>query len=165
MIDERAGADARWYLIHTQPRQEDRAVRNLRSQGLETLAPVLKERRYNQHTGELTAVVKHLFPQYVFARFDVNGSLQAVRRTKGVHCLVSSYDCPIPIDDSIIRAIRSQTGEDGFIRIGEDSLPEEGAVTDDDPLKAFMSIFARQMDDADRLAALLTMIGYQGRMS
>lgn len=154
----------RWYVIHTHPRQEDRAERNLRSEGLETLLPKLRERRYNQYTGEPTQIIKPLFPRYLFARFNASELLHKVSYTRGVHCVVAFGGRPTPLESDIIALIQSRIGADGFVRIGEELKPGDQILVRDGPLKNFIGIFEREMKGSDRVMILLTTIGYQAHV-
>lgn len=153
-----------WYVIHTHPRQEDRAERNLRSEGLETLFPKLRERRYNQYTGEPTQIIKPLFPRYLFARFNASELLHKVSYTRGVHCVVAFGGRPTPLESDIIALIQSRIGADGFVRIGEELKPGDQILVRDGPLKNFIGIFEREMKGSDRVMILLTTIGYQAHV-
>jgi transcriptional antiterminator RfaH len=153
-----------WYVIHTHPKQEERAERNLRSEGLQTFYPRIKERRFNKYTGEIGYVIKPLFPRYLFARFDPYVWLREVRYTRGVHCVVSLGESPTPVDGEIIAIIRSRLGDDGFVRIGEKFHPGDLVMVKDGPLKSFVGLFERDMRDSDRVMVLLTTVGYQAHV-
>ena len=96
----------RWYAIHTNSKQEERANSNLRAWGVETLNPLLKERTVNQYTGKPSYVVKALFPRYIFAQFVARDLLHKVCFTRGVYNVVSFGDHPSPVDDEIIDYIQ-----------------------------------------------------------
>lgn len=67
-----------WYVVHTNPKQEDRAYSNLRSWGVETMHPKMKARRVNEFTGALSYVTKPLFPRYIFAKFNASKQLAKI---------------------------------------------------------------------------------------
>ena len=54
--------DRQWYVLHTKPKQEERANCNLVAWGVETLHPKLKTRRHNEFTGVPTYITQPLFP-------------------------------------------------------------------------------------------------------
>jgi transcriptional antiterminator RfaH len=83
MNEQRGLYELCWYLVRTHPRQEDRAEINLKSFGIETLAPRFKERRHNFYTGDVTHHSKPLFPGYIFAKFRLNDLCHKVRYTRG----------------------------------------------------------------------------------
>jgi len=150
-----------WYVIHTNPRQENRASSNLMAWNVETFAPQLKEHRYNQYTGESGYVIKPLFPGYIFARFSPDKLLHKVRYTRGVHSLVSFGEGPASVSDEIIGIIRSQMGKDGAVRIADDLKPGDRVMVKDGPLKNFTGMFEREMNDSERVMVLLDLVSYQ----
>src|SRR4051812_38986256 len=112
------GRRSHWFAVYTKARQEDRAASNLTAWRIETFFPRLQEGRRNQFTGQVTHLVKPLFPGYIFANFDALTMLHKVWFTRGVHSVVSFGGDPVPVSDEIISLIRSQVGEDGFVRLG-----------------------------------------------
>ncbi|HVF89323.1 MAG TPA: transcription termination/antitermination NusG family protein [Blastocatellia bacterium] len=161
MTREILGSDLSWYVIHTNPRQEDRADSNLRAWGVETFSPRIMDRRFNPYTGKPSFMVKPLFQGYIFARFQASDSLHKVRFTRGVQSVISSGGDPVRVEDAIIATIRSRMSADGFIRLGDALKPGDEVVIKDGPLKDFTAIFEREMKDADRVMILLKTVSYQ----
>jgi transcriptional antiterminator RfaH len=161
MNNWRAWNDLCWYLVQTHPRQEDRAENNLKSFGIETLAPRFKDRRRNFYTGEVTLHARPLFPSYIFAKFIASDLYQKVRYTRGIRRLVSFGNSPTVVDEEIITMIQSKVGEDGFARIDDDLKPGDKVVIKDGPLRTFAGIFERGMSSADRVRILLLAVSYQ----
>jgi transcription elongation factor/antiterminator RfaH len=164
MNDLRAWDDLCWYLVQTHPRQEDRAESNLRSFGIETLAPRFKDRRRNFYTGEVTLYAMPLFPSYVFAKFIANDLYQKVRYTRGIRRLVSFGDSPTVVDEEIIATIQSRIGEDGFARIDEYLKPGDKVIIKDGPLRTFAGVFEREINSVDRVRILLLTVSYQAHV-
>jgi transcriptional antiterminator RfaH len=155
---------ANWYVIHTHPRQEDRVDNNLRSAGIETLAPCIKKYSYNNYTGEVTHKIKPFFPNYIFARFEATRLLHKIRLTRGVHSVVCYGSTPANVDNSIIATIQSRIGEDGYIEIKEALKPGDEVIIEDGPLKDFRGIFERETGDVDRVMILLQTVSYQAHL-
>jgi len=153
-----------WYVIHTHPKQEDRACSNLMVLGAPTFNPKIRERRYNQFVNVSTYVTKSLFPRYIFAHFKINDLYRKVRFTRGVYSVVSFGEGPTPIDEEIIKLIQSNIGKDGFVRINEDIKPGDKVIVKDGPLKNFAGIFEREMKDTDRIRILLQTVSYQAHI-
>jgi transcriptional antiterminator RfaH len=164
MKDQRASNDPHWYLIHTHPKQEERAEGNLMSFGVETLAPRLKERRLNSYTGKAVCHVKPLFPSYIFAKFRIDDLYSKVRYPRGIRRLVSFGDEPAVIDEEIITVIRSRVAEDGFAMIAEDLKPGDDVIISDGPFKNFAGVFEREMKGPDRVRILLQTVSYQAHI-
>jgi len=152
-----------WYVIHTHPKQEDRASDNLRTLGVPTFNPKIRERRYNQFVSAPTYLVKSLFPRYVFAKFKIGDLYHKIRFTRGVYSVISFGGSPTPIDKEIIMLIQSNMN-DNFVRIDEEIRPGDKVVIKDGPLKNFAGIFEREMKDTDRVRLLLETVSYQAHI-
>ena len=153
-----------WYVIHTNPKQEERCEANLSAWHIETFNPKLRERHYNQFTGRPTDTIKPLFPRYIFARFRVEECIQQIRFTRGVHSVVCFGDGPTPVDDDIINIIKSRIGQDGFVKTGSDFKPGDKLIIGNGSLKGFMGIFEREMKEGSRIMVLLTAVSYQAHI-
>jgi transcriptional antiterminator RfaH len=164
MISEEAMAIPSWYVIHTNPKQEDRTNNNLRAWNIETFTPKIIERRFNQFTGETQCLRKPLFPRYIFVRFNLGKLHHKIRFTRGVYSMVSFGDGPVAVADEIIELIKSRMDKDGFVRIGEILQPGDRVIIDDGPLKDFTGIFECRMRDSERVLILLSMVSYQAHV-
>lgn len=153
-----------WYLIHTNPKQEDRASKNLQAWGVETFAAQVKERRFNKYTGAVSYVIKPLFPRYIFARFRINDLYHKVRFTRGVHSIVSFGDVPTPVDERILNIIRMRMGSDGFIKLTEDLKPGDEVLIIQGPFRSLTALFEREVKGADRVVILLDAVKYQAHI-
>ena len=159
-----AASNTSWFVIRTNPRQEERADSNLKAWNVETFAPRMRERRYNQFTQEPSHAVKPLFTGYIFARFDLTSLFHKVRFTRGIHSIVGFGGGPAPVDDDIIAIIKSRMDRDGFVRMEDDVKPGDAVVIRDGPLKDFTGIFERETKDADRVMILLNVVSYQAHV-
>jgi transcriptional antiterminator RfaH len=155
---------ARWYVIHTHPKQEDRASSNLKVLGVPILNPKTRERRYNQFVNTPTYVAKPLFPRYIFAHFKIDDLYHMVRFTRGVYSVIGFGEGPTPIDEEVIVLIQSNMNEDGFVSAYEEISPGDRVIVKDGPLKNFAGIFERSMRDTDRIRILLETVSYQAHI-
>jgi transcriptional antiterminator RfaH len=130
---------------------------------VETFCPKLRERRCHTHTNVPTHVTKHLFPRYIFARFDADRLLHKVCFTRGVHSVVSFGGLPAPIGDELIALIKERASEDGLPRIREAFRPGDKVVIKNGHLQDFAGIFEYEMKDCDRVMILLDTVKYQCR--
>jgi transcriptional antiterminator RfaH len=153
-----------WYVVHTRPKQEDRASNNLIAWGVETLTPKLCVKKYNQFTGRSTQVIKPFFPGYIFARFKFNELYHRIRFTRGVHSLVCFNNKPIQVDDEIIDLVRSKIGSDGFVNEFEQLRGGDEVVINDGRFQNFCGVFEREMPDADRVQILLNTVSFQAHI-
>jgi transcriptional antiterminator RfaH len=151
-----------WYVLQTKPRQEVRAESNLRFWGVETLAPMLKERCVVRQSGQAPYRLKPLFPGYIFARFE-STRLAKVRLTRGVHNVVGFGGCATTIEEPVIAFIRNRIADDGFVHIAG---PQPGDLVEilDGPLKSLAGIFQQELTGRDRVLILLTSIQCHARV-
>src|SRR6185369_14732769 len=164
MSIEAVDHDPQWYVVHTNPKQEDRAYSNLRCWGVETLHPKLKTRRVNEFSGASTYVTKPLFPRYIFAKFNARKQLAKISFTRGVHYVVSFGGQPVSVDEGVIQIVKDRVDQSGFIKLGEDLKQGDRVVIKAGPLREFEGIFERKLKDNERITVLLTTISYQGRL-
>ena len=153
-----------WYVVHTHPKHEDRTSNNLMAWGVETLAPRLRVKKYNQFTGRLTQIVKPFFPGYIFARFRFDELYHKIRFTRGVHSLVCFSNKPIQVDDEIIDLVRSRIGGDGFVKEFEQLRGGDEVVINDGRFQNFCGVFERELPDAERVRILLHTVSFQAHI-
>ncbi len=99
----------RWHLLHTKPRQEKFALRNLEEQGYQCYLPTLPSEKIRQ--GAVTINEEPLFPRYMFVRLggeDSGKSAAPVRSTKGVSQLVRFGDQPAIVGDDLVNHLRAR---------------------------------------------------------
>jgi transcriptional antiterminator RfaH len=155
--------DLCWYVIRTNNRQEDRANSNLRTLGIETFSPRIKECRYNAYSSEKSYVVKPFFPGYIFARAS-HTHLHKVHFTRGVRAVVHFGNVPAPVDDAIIETLRSRAGEDNCIRLDKQLKPGDRVIIEEGPLQNISGIFERETTGDQRVVILLEAVSYQARL-
>ena len=156
--------DRQWYVLHTKPKQEERANCNLVAWGVETLHPKLKTRRHNEFTGVPTYVTQPLFPRYLFAKFNAREQLSKILFTRGVHNVVCFGNSPISVSEEIIDLIRARIDQNGVVKTSDDLKPGDRVVISAGPLRNLTGVFERQVKGNDRVMILLTAIGYQGHL-
>ena len=107
---------AQWFVAHTQPNAEMRAVVNLERQGFEAYLPrYLKKRRHARKTEMVAAPV---FPRYVFISIDLQRQRWlSIRSTVGISRLVGPGETPLAVPAGIVDGLRSREDADGFVRL------------------------------------------------
>jgi len=153
-----------WYAIHTNPREEDRAQSNLTAWGVETCCPKLKDVRADNFTGRTFHVVNHMFPRYIFARFNAEGMLHKVRFTRGVRNVVTVGDVPARVEDEIINLLRSRMAPDGLIMQQDEFDEGDEVYLKAGPFKGFTGVFDSRLTGTDRVLVLLDTVKFQGRL-
>lgn len=152
-----------WYVIYTKAREEERAESNLRAWGLPTFMPRIKQLTYRGSV-KARATVKHLFPRYIFAKFNCETTLHKVNATRGVCGVVAFGHNPCPVDDIVIETIQSQIGTEGFVKIDEDICCGDKVMMRDGPFKSCEGTVDRETADRDHVVVLLSSVSYQGRL-
>jgi len=97
-----------WYLIHTKPRQEQRAHLNLVQQGYSCYLPLIATEKLRRRA--LTVIQEPLFARYLFIRLDTSQSAKSwtpIRSTQGVSRLVTFGAEPARIDAELIEALQA----------------------------------------------------------
>lgn len=97
-----------WFVVHTKPKQELRALENLVRQGYECYLPTVQVEKIRR--GKLHIAIEPLFPRYLFIRLGFDGTAQgwgSIRSTKGVTRLVTFGNVLAEVGDSLIESIRN----------------------------------------------------------
>jgi transcriptional antiterminator RfaH len=96
-----------WYVVHTKPRQESRALLNLERQGYECFLPTISRKKVGQTALEL--VNEPLFSRYLFISLntDLNSkSWSPIRSTLGVSKLVTFGSEPAKVPYHLIAQLK-----------------------------------------------------------
>ena len=102
----------RWYVVHTQPRHEDRALWHLQNQGFECFLPRLK--RLRSHARRARTVLEPLFPRYLFAFFDIATTRwRSINGSRGVVNLVTDGLQPLPVPEGVVEKLLGQADAEG----------------------------------------------------
>jgi transcriptional antiterminator RfaH len=165
MDSRKAFERACWYAIHTRPNEENRAEMNLTAWGIATLAPKIKESRYNQFTGNPTYFTKSLFPRYLFARFDAETLLHKVHYTRGVQSVVSFNNGPLEVDDEAIALIQSRMDTDGFVTMWNEPGPGDEVTINNGSLKGLNGVFDERIKGTERVRIFLQAVSYQAHLT
>ena len=146
----------RWFLVHTKPRQEVRALENLESQGITAFCPRVYVEKLSKGKRKVSREV--LFPNYLFVNYDqTNQSALSVSYTRGVNRIVSFGDRPAQVPQQLIEQLRERFAEDSSNLIS--NLPEQGDQLQivDGPYRGLNAVFS-QIDGDSRAVVLLTIL-------
>jgi transcriptional antiterminator RfaH len=150
-------ASGSWYVIQTKPGNEHRVETNLSHQEIEAFLPLCESFRYAQ--GKLVQKVKPLFPNYLFAKFDMETSYCKVKWTRGVSKILGVGSEPVPVSEKVVRTIKERMGENNLVRL-DDGLAQGSVIQfTSGPFKDLMGVFDRKMSDGKRVRVLLNLIG------
>jgi transcriptional antiterminator RfaH len=148
-----------WFVVYTHPREEHIAEENLARQGYVTYLPRYKKRV--SHARKVQEVMASLFPRYLFVAFDpAETGWRTIRSTRGVVDLVRHGNDPTPVSTRLIEDMREREDDAGCVVLGRqvELVKGQRITLKGDAFKGHDLIF-ETMKDADRVVALLTMLG------
>ena len=141
-----------WYVIHTKPRQEQRALANLQQQGYTCFLPVLARQKLCR--GALTVVPEPLFARYLFIQLDggqMGQSWAPIRSTMGVSRLVTFGTEPAKVRADLIESLRAHSS--AATHAVPLFTPGEHVQIKNGPFAGLEGIY--QLDDGERRAMVL----------
>jgi len=150
-------ASRSWYVIQTKPCNEHRVETNLSNQEIEVFLPLLEA--FQHSSGKMIQKIKPLFPNYLFAKIDIDVHYYKVKWTRGVSKILGVGSEPIPISEKVIQTIKARMGENNLVKL-EEGL-EKGTLVQftSGPFKDLMGVFDKKMSDGKRVRVLLSLIG------
>jgi transcriptional antiterminator RfaH len=97
-----------WFVAHTKPREENRALENLITQGFEVFLPTLTLEKVRR--GKLCIVTEPMFSRYLFINTESNNqNFASIRSTRGVHELLRFGHQPCQVPDQLVLDLRNQS--------------------------------------------------------
>ena len=148
-----------WYVIHTKPRQEQRALDNLERQGFQAWLPTIEMEKLRR--GKLTRVIEPMFSRYLFIQLDkTQTNWSPIRSTLGVSKLVSFGNVPAVVPDALIKVLQQADGAQ------REYLLKEGDAVQfvSGPLQGLEGIL-QQRDGELRALVLIELISQPQRIS
>ena len=104
----------RWYVAHTQPNRETKAIFNLNRQGFICYLPRFHTRR--RHARKVESVIRPLFPCYLFVYLNMERDRwRSVNGTYGVKSLIANGDRPLPVPDGVVESFKAREDKLGIV--------------------------------------------------
>ena len=153
-----------WYVIHTKPRQEERALLNLNNQGYHCYLP--RREKQGLRNAALAPQREALFPRYLFIRLDATPTGQSwgpIRSTLGVSKLLTFGTEPARVDEMLIAVIQEREAQysgnaSPLYQPGEKVQVVEG------PFAGIEAVY--EMNDGDsRAMVLIDLLSRQTRLT
>lgn len=156
--DEVCKKDSRlWFVVHTKPGNEERVKTNLLNQEIESFLPMMKVQQYSG--GRLVPRIRPLFPNYLFAKMDLEVHYYKVKWTRGVNKILGNRNGPVPISERVVETIKGRAGEDSLIELQDELKDGDAIQVTSGPLKDLIGIFRKEMSSKGRVKVLLSLIG------
>jgi transcriptional antiterminator RfaH len=152
-----------WYVVHTKPRQEQRALSNLQQQGYECYLPMIAIEKMTRERVNVTE--EPLFPRYLFIYLDAGRHGQnwsPIRSTWGVSGLVTFGSAPAKVDNSLIDLMRQQ--EQGLSQEPKRLFTEGEKLLVIDGLFAGLEAIYQMPSGENRAMVLIELMGKSAQM-
>ena len=146
-----------WYVIQTKSRNEHRVESNLSNQEIDVFLPLLESFQY--FSGKMIRKTKPLFPNYLFAKLDIDLHYYKVKWTRGVNRILGNGIEPVHISGKVIQTIKERTGEGNLVRLEEEWREGDSVRITSGPFKELIGIFQKKISDSGRVKILLNLIG------
>ena len=126
---------------------------------IETLLPLCENFRSSH--GKMSRVISPLFPNYLFAKLDLERHYYKVKWTRGVSRILGVGNEPAPISEVVIEMIKNRMGDDDTVKLLEDLREGDLVQITSGPLKDFVGVFQKGLSSQKRVKILLNMIGVE----
>ncbi len=153
-----------WYVIQTNPKEEEVACLVLKQQGISIYQPFME--KYIFHARKKILKKYPLFPNYLFAHIaPVEEELHKIRWCRGVRrILLDSYQ-PIPIDDEFIAGLCTlEDKASGTIKKPVTFEPGDVVRVKSGPMKDLCGVFEAWGSDEGRVRILIEMVNNRAKV-
>ena len=151
-----------WYVIRTKPHKEEQAKSYLEQHAINIFLPWTETFKFS--AGTAIKKIKPLFPNYLFAHFNVKENYPLVRWGKGVNQILGFGKYPTPLSDEVISIIKARTDENGIVKKAHHFQENDHIRVTSGPFKDLLGIFDHWVSDSGRVRILLNLIGYQPKV-
>jgi transcription elongation factor/antiterminator RfaH len=149
--------DERWYVVHTQPHCEFRAVRQLGAQGFRTFLP--RYAKTVRHARKLRLVTAPFFPRYLFVALDLERERwRSINGTFGVSGLIMGGESPLPVPQGVVESLTAACGADGRLQFDAKLAIGDRVRIIAGPFADLVGRLVR-MDGGGRVQVLLQLLG------
>ncbi|MCX6555639.1 MAG: hypothetical protein NTZ12_11615 [Candidatus Aminicenantes bacterium] len=157
--------DARdWCVIHSKPKQEFCAEKNLKSLEIDVYLPVyLKKIKKNKIKIDR---ITPLFSGYLFARFNIYDLYQKVKYTKGVKNILGYNEYLWTIGNDKIQDIKNREDNGIVLLRKREELFRKGdrIVIDEGDFEGWEGIFQEELPDRERAIIMLTNVKFSSKL-
>ena len=151
---------AAWYCLRSLPKHEHIAAAHLiQESGIEVYLPRIRFKRSTRQ-GPVW-FTEALFPNYLFARFDLSSSLKLVHHSRGVRGVVHFGDQWPQVPTTAIEQLRASVTGDAVHVLDQELQPGESVIVSGGAFHDLRAVVTRAMPGRDRVAVLLEFLGRQ----
>jgi transcriptional antiterminator RfaH len=145
-----------WFVVHTKPRDEHRVKIHFEGMEIETLLPLHEDSQLSH--GRRVRVLHPLFPNYLFAKLDMERHYYKVKWTRGVNRILGVGNEPAPVSETVIQVLKDRMGDDDTVELLEDLREGDLVQITSGPLKDFVGVFQKGLSSSGRVRILLDLI-------
>jgi len=146
-----------WFVIHTKPRKENRVKTHLEGMEIEALLPLCEDFLYVK--GTMRRVLHPFFPNYLFARLDLERHYYKIKWTRGVNRILGIGNEPVPVSELVIQTLKDRMAMDDTVKLLDDLKKGDLVQITSGPLKDFIGVFQKGLSSNRRVKVLLNLIG------
>jgi transcriptional antiterminator RfaH len=149
-----------WFCVRTQSKHEHIAAAHLCREGdIEVYLPRIRFKRSTRQ-GPVW-FTEALFPNYLFARFELSKALRKVHHARGVRGVVHFGDQWPQIPDGVVAELRASVGAEEVHVLNEELQPGEPVLISGGVFHNLKAVVTRVMPGPQRVAVLLEFLGRQ----
>lgn len=153
--------DVSWYLVHTKPRQEHRALGNLFNQGYECWLPQLRVEKVRQR--KLVVIDEPLFPRYLFIHLPPGVNWAPVRSTLGVTTIVRFGGVAARVPSDVLETLREEEARRRESTVVPQFIPGQTVKILTGPFAGVRAVFD-MTDGQARALVLIELLQKQARL-
>ena len=153
-----------WCIIHSKPKQEFCAEKNLKLLNINVYLPVyMKKIKKNKIKIDR---ISPLFSGYLFAQFDIHDFYQKVKYTKGVKSILGYNEYLWTIADEKIQDIKSRENNGIVLLRKREDLFRKGdrILVDEGDFEGWTGIFQEELPDRERAIIMLTNVKFSNKL-
>jgi transcriptional antiterminator RfaH len=153
-----------WFVIQTNPKEEDVACLVLRQQGIDIYQPFME--KYIFHARKRILKKYPLFPNYVFANIiPIEEELHKIRWCRGVRRILLDNYQPVPIDDDFVAGLYNlEDKKSGTIKKPVTFAPGDVVRIKSGPMKDLYGVFEAWGSDEGRVRILIEMVNNKAKV-
>lgn len=149
----------RWFAVHTLPRREFGAAKQLEFQGYRPFLPL--HWKTVRHARRFRTIKSPFFPRYLFLRLNLTRDRwRSVNGTFGVSRLVMAGERPMPVPHGVVEALGAITDASGILSFSSLMQPGQKVRILTGPFAERIGEL-RHADDKNRVQILLDVMGVQ----
>lgn len=153
-----------WLVVHSKPREEERAARHLCNQGFDTFLPRLRQRKRRAKGWQV--VTGPLFPRYLFVQVDLGEQdTSVIGSTQGVSNLVRFGQQLAELPGEVVTFLQAQQDPTLQAQAADEWpwKPGDQVTILEGPFAGLTGVYQMARDE-QRVALLVELLGRENRV-